>query len=219
MDDVVNDLISWVADLGAGWLLLVAFVLGLAESAIGLDLVVPGEVGMVLVGAAGDRADASPPALISAGAVGGFAGDSLSYLIGRRLGRLALCRWDWVRRRMEPKVERAERYLAERGGWTITGARWVGALRAVVPFVAGMSRMPYRRFVAWDALGIVPWFVVVVSLGWFFGDTIADVVERFSLAISVTVVAGIVAWFAWRRFGRSHDAEPTADADKVELGS
>jgi membrane protein DedA with SNARE-associated domain len=63
--------------------------------------------------------------------------------------------------------------------------------------------MPYRKFVAWDLLGVVPWFTLVVSLGWFFGDDIAALVDRFSLGISITVVTALVGWLVWKRFRSS----------------
>ena len=79
-----------VAGLG-GWLLCLA-VLGLSfgESAVLMDFVVPGEVGMVVAGAAAGRNDLSPWVLVAFGTVGAVLGDSFSYVIGRR--------WGWVGR-------------------------------------------------------------------------------------------------------------------------
>lgn len=203
MGGIAESILDAVADLGGPLLVLVTFLLGLGESAIGMDLVVPGEVGMVVVGAAGARGGVSPVALVAAGSAGAFAGDSVSYVIGRRLGRPLLCRWAWVGRRMEPKIAKSEQYFAERGSWTIVVARWVGALRAVVPFVAGMSHFPYRRFALWDAPAVVAWCTAVVTIGYVFGEEIAELVDRVGLAVSGVVITLLIGWWLWKRYRRS----------------
>jgi membrane protein DedA with SNARE-associated domain len=202
--DIAEQIIDAVAGLGSPLLLVAVFLLGLGESAIGLDLVVPGEVGMVVAGAAGARADISPVALIAIGSAGAFTGDSISYGIGRRFGRPFLCRWPWVARRMEKKIAKSERYFEKHGSWTVVLARWVGALRAVVPFVAGVSHFPYRRFALWNAPSVVLWCTTVVTIGYVWGEEIADVIDRAGLAISITVVTALVAWWLWKRHRRAH---------------
>jgi membrane-associated protein len=189
---VGSAVIDAVARLG-GWLLCVA-VLGVAfgESAVLLDLVVPGEVGMVVGGAAAKRTRVSPWLLVAVGSLGSVAGDSFSYLVGRRWGMSLVRRWDWVRRRLEPRFERAHRYFLLRGGQAVFAARWVGALRAVVPAVAGTSGMPYRRFLRWDAVAAALWVTTMVWLGVLLGDDIARVVDRIGTAVSLVVVGSIV---------------------------
>ncbi len=78
-------------------------------------------------------------------------------------------------------------------------ARWVGALRAVMPVVAGVSRMPYPRFVRWDAPAAIAWTAAVVSAGFYLGDRIADVIDRIGLVVSLVVVALLVVVVAVRR--------------------
>ncbi len=75
---MVHDLIDGIAGLSGPILCLVTFGLSFGEAAILVDLFVPGEVGLVLVGAAGARADVSLPTLIVLAAVGASAGDSCS---------------------------------------------------------------------------------------------------------------------------------------------
>ena len=71
-------------------------------------------------------------------------------------------------------------------------ARWVGALRALVPLVAGTSEMPFRRFLPWDATAAVLWVTATVWLGATLGDDVADVVDRIGTTISLVVVGVIV---------------------------
>jgi membrane-associated protein len=195
----MRDLIESAARLGTLALAAIALGLGFGESAIALDLVVPGEVGMVFIGAASHAADAPLALVIAAGAIGAVAGDSFGYFIGRRWGTSVLYRWEWLRRRVEPSVERSRAYFTRRGGGAVFLARWVGALRAVTPVVAGISKMPYGRFIAWDAPAALLWTAAAVSAGFYFGDDIADVVDRIGLFVSLVVMALLVTLFAVRR--------------------
>jgi membrane-associated protein len=203
----MRDLIESAGRLGAFALAAIAFGLGFGESAIALDLVVPGEAGMVFIGAAARDGDASLPLVIAAGAVGAMAGDTFGYFVGRRWGTRVLYRWPWLRRRVKPSVERSRDYFARRGGLAVFAARWVGALRAVMAVVAGLSKMPFSRFLAWDVPAAILWTSVVVSAGYYFGDAIAGVVDRIGLVVSLVVVALLVTAFVVRNRLRSRRSE------------
>jgi undecaprenyl-diphosphatase len=188
----MRGLVDSAARLGTLVLMALALGLGFGEGAIGLDLVVPGEVGMVFVGAAAAEADAPLFAVIPAGAIGAVAGDSVGWLIGRRFGARVVTRWALLRR-LEPAMERARGTFERRGGLAVFAARWVGALRGVVPVVAGTGEMPYRRFLAWDAPAALLWTTAVMLLGYHLGDDVAGVVDRVGLFTSIGVVAVIAA--------------------------
>jgi membrane protein DedA with SNARE-associated domain len=192
-------LIEWAARLGTLGLMGLALGLGFGESAIGLDLVVPGEVGMVFLGAATREADVALPLVILAGAIGAIAGDTFGYFIGRRFGVRIVHRYRWTRRHFEPSVKRAHRYFERRGGPAVFGARWIGALRAVVPLVAGTSAMPLRRFLAWDAAAALLWTTAAVSIGYIFGDDIAGAVDRVGWWISLAALTVLAVVFLVRR--------------------
>jgi membrane-associated protein len=201
----MRGLIESVSRMGTVALLALAFGLGVGEGAIGLDLVVPGEVGMVFVGAAAEEAGVPLLAVIPPAAAGAVIGDSLGYLIGRRFGVRVLCRWDRIRDRVEPALERSTHYFERRGPAAVFTARWVGALRGVVPVAAGIAEMPYRRFLAWDVPAAVLWSTAIVSLGWYVGDDVAGVVDRVGLVVSTVVVACIVAIVVVRRRRPGHE--------------
>lgn len=176
-----------------------AFLLAFGESALFMDLVVPGEAGMVVAGAAASRADVPLGTMIAAAAVGAFAGDSVSFWVGRRWGMSLIRRWEPVRRRLEPRVERSREYFARRGGAAVFLGRFVGAVRGVVPAVAGMSAMPYRRFLPWNALASVVWTSAVVSAGYLLGRNVEKVVSKASLVIALVVAAAAGTWWLLRR--------------------
>lgn len=208
---MASRLLDLVGGAGTPGLLLLAFVLAFGESAIGLDLVVPGEVGMVFSGAAADRNGTPLVLVIVFASVGAVAGDCVGFAVGRRFGVGIVHRWSWSRRRIGPALERAHVYYAERGGWSVFGGRFVGMLRAVVPLVAGSARMPWPRFLLWDVPAAVLWVIATTTAGYLLGSSIAGLVDRLGLGVSLvvlTVLAGVLLVRWWRHRDRSPDAAP-----------
>ena len=196
---MVTDLLERLGELSTIGLCIAVALLAFSETAILLDLAVPGEVGLVLAGAAAAHGDHPVAAVVMAGALGATAGDTASYLVGRRWGRAVIERFALTRRRLAPLVDRAEAHFAQHGGRSVFLARWVGALRAVVPFVAGLGRLRPTTFLGWNVLASLAWASVVVLLGWGFGERVASVVDRVGLGLSAVVVVGLVATWWWRR--------------------
>src|SRR5437879_9751678 len=90
--------------------------------------------------------------MMAVAAAGAVAGDSIGYEIGRHFGgRLRRSRLG--RRVGDARWDRGAAYLARTGGRAIFLARFVGVLRALVPALAGVGRMPYRTFLAWNMAG------------------------------------------------------------------
>lgn len=206
---MVTDLIDALGDLGLFGLCLAVAFLAFSETAILLDLVVPGEVGLVLGGAAAAAAGHPVAPVVAAAALGATAGDTTSYLIGRRWGRPLIARFSITRRRFGPVIERAEAHFEEHGGRSVFFGRFVGALRAVVPFVAGVGRLPVGRFLEWNAAASILWGGSVVLAGYWLGEPVADTVDRIGTALSLAVVAVIAGAWWWRRRART-DVGPGA---------
>lgn len=199
---IASSILDGVAKLGPVGLHAAVAGLAFSETAVFLDFIVPGEVGMVIAGAAAERTGTPLVTMILAAALGATLGDTVSYLIGRRWGRPLLCRYAFVRERMAPKIDRAEDWFGERGGVAIFLGRFVGALRAVVPLTAGIGRMPYRRFLPWNVAASLAWGGLTVTLGYVAGEHIASFVDRAGWAISGIVLAGALVWFLVARARR-----------------
>jgi membrane-associated protein len=177
-------------------------VLAFTEAAAFLGLFVPGELAVLVGGGLASQGRVSLPVLVAVVAVAAVAGDSAGYEIGRRHGRRLLA-WAPVAGRVGGHAEAAEAYLATRGGWLVFAGRWTGILRAVVPGIAGMMRMPYRTFLAWNVAGGVAWAAVFVTLGYLAGSQI-ERVAGWSAAVGVAVAAGlaVVLVARWHRRSR-----------------
>lgn len=213
-----------IGDLSAVALHLLAFALAFGETAMFLDLLVPGELGMALIGAAARDAEVSPVTLAVFGAVGATCGDSVSYALGRAVGTGRLSRPAWLVDRVRSAGEKAEPTFERHGGRAIFFGRFVGVLRAVVPFAAGAGKMPFQRFLVWNVLASVVWVSAVITLGYTLGPPAARQLDRIGGWVSVVALAivGLVVWRHLRR-DRSEDEgegvrEPD-DGDRVDGGA
>ncbi len=195
---MLDSLLDEVAGLSTGWLAAIAFLLPFGETVALLDFVVPGEVGLVFVGAAARTAPRIAIVYVCAVA-GAFCGDSVSWFIGHRWGTAVLTRWPRLHRHAEPAIDRAEAHFARHGGRAIFIARFVGMLRAVAPLVAGTAGLSYRKFAPWNAAASICWVGLMITIGAIAGEAIASSVERVSLLISVAVAVLLVGWFIRRR--------------------
>lgn len=95
-------------------------------------------------------------------------GDGVGYLFGRRIGRRLFNRPNSLLFRQE-NVERAEEFYKEKGGITVVLARFIPIVRTFVPIIAGVSKMSYRTFVAYNMIGALLWAAGVSYAGYFIG--------------------------------------------------
>jgi membrane protein DedA with SNARE-associated domain len=139
-------------------------------------------------------------------------GDTVGYEVGRHAGpRVLRTR---LLRRHAPRLDDAREFLAHRGGSAVFLGRFVAFFRAVMPALAGTARMPYRRFLAFNAAGGLVWAVGFVLVGYLAGNSYAAV-ERTIGRAGALIVAGIaviafVAWRIRRRRRRKEQAESPA---------
>jgi membrane protein DedA with SNARE-associated domain len=188
-----------------GWLVLVvAGLLVFAEDALLIGFLVPGETVTVLAGAAAALGHVPLAGVLLVVVVAAIAGDTAGYGVGRYVGpRLLRSR---VLQRRRTRVEDARALLARRGGGAVFLGRWVAFLRAVIPAAAGVARMPYRRFLPWNAAGGVVWGTTVVLLGYAAGASYAQAEKSLGRDVAVVavvvVVLVVVVWRIRVRIGR-----------------
>ncbi len=106
--------------------------------------------------------------------VGSLAGDQAAYLLGRRYGNPILLR----RPKWRPIVEAVRVRLHDRGTLLLVGFRFLYGLRNAVPFVAGITGIPPRRFVPLNIIGAAIWAPAVTLLGYVFGQAMERILGR-----------------------------------------
>jgi membrane protein DedA with SNARE-associated domain len=181
-----------------GWLVLVvAGLVVFAEDALFVGFVLPGETAAFLAGAAAKIGHASLPAVIIVIIVAAIVGDTVGYEIGRTGGPRVLRLRIFDKRRK--RLDDARAFLARRGGSAVFLGRWIAFFRAVMPFLAGTSRMHYPKFLGYNAAGGLAWGATVTLLGYAAGASYAKVEKTFGrdAAFAVAGVA-VVAFIVWR---------------------
>jgi undecaprenyl-diphosphatase len=198
---IVKQIIRWAGPLFSSAGYLVVGIAVLMERSIFLGLIVPGDVILALGGVYAGRKELSLVAVILVGSFAAITGESIGYLLGRRYGRALIKRLPLVGR-LDKRFDDAERYFRKRGGWTVAIGRYATAAGAFVPFVAGMSEMPYATFLAYDVPAIAIWATGITLVGYYFGrniDTVERIVSRFGFIMLGVLVALVVGQILWKR--------------------
>ncbi len=180
------------------WTLAIALLL---ENA---GLPVPGETVLLFASfLAYSERELHMPYIILVGIAAATLGDNIGYAIGHRGGRPLLDRYaHWFRIRPRT-IARGERLFSRYGATTIFFARFVFGMRVIAGPMAGVLRMPWKRFAVFNFLGASLWVTVISLLGYFFGsqwDTLIKVLKRANFALVVAAVVIIVLlWLRHRR--------------------
>jgi membrane-associated protein len=192
-----------LVELEGGWVVAIAFLLPLLESSTLLGLVVPGEVVLLLAGALASSGRAPLGAVCLASCLGAIAGDSLGYWAGRRWGE-KLLGGPLARLLGSARLSRARRHLQRRGFLAVVFGRFPPYVRTLAPALAGMSRMPYPRFVGASVVGGTCWGVTSVAAGYLAGEawTTLERAHRTAGWVVLGLVAAAVACALARRAAR-----------------
>jgi membrane-associated protein len=156
------------------------------EDALFVGFVIPGETAAILGGVAASLGHAPLAAVIAVVIVAAIAGDSVGYEVGRQMGTRILSLPILNKRRK--RLDDAQAFLARRGGTAVFFGRWVAFFRAVMPALAGTARMPYPKFLAFNAAGGITWGTAVVLAGYLAGQSYAKVEATLGRA---------TAWSSW----------------------
>lgn len=166
------------------------------EDALFVGFVFPGETAAVLGGVMASRGDVSLPVMMALVIAAAILGDSVGYEVGRIAGP-RLLNHDLLESR-HVQLERAQDFLRRRGGSAVFLGRFIAFFRAVMPALAGIARMRYRKFLAFNAAGGIVWGGGAVLVGYLAGNSYHEV-ERLAgrgaaIAVAVLVVIALVVW-------------------------
>jgi membrane-associated protein len=186
--------------------------LAFAEAALFVGFVLPGETAVLLGGVLANQHRVSLPVMIVVAVLAAIIGDSVGYEVGRHFGTRLLDSRIFERRRRG--LERGQQALRENGGRAVFLARFTAFLRAVMPGLAGAARMPYRRFLVFNAAGGLIWAAGFTLLGYLVGagyHTVENIAGRAGEVILALVVLAVIV-FVIRRRRRERDPQPPADS-------
>jgi undecaprenyl-diphosphatase len=197
LQNTLND----VARKVGKWTYPIVGIAAFVETAAFVGLVLPGETIVILGGAVAGQGETSVVLTIGIVWFGAAAGDSVSFLLGRRLGRGFILRHGPRVRITHERFARVEDYFSRHGGKTILIGRFIGLVRALAPFTAGTSGMRYMGFLPYSVLGTGLWSTGYVLLGYFASrslDAAAHAAGQGTLFFGIAVVAIVAIVWAVR---------------------
>jgi undecaprenyl-diphosphatase len=193
------------------WLALaLVFSLPALEASVFVGVVLPGEIGVILGGVLANQHKLPLAAVLIAAISGAIIGDSIGYWVGNRYGDTLLSKIP--KRLLKPEqVARAKETINNFGGKAVFVGRFTAALRALVPGMAGMSRLHYGRFLAWNVLGGALWASAFVILGYLAGSQYQRL-ERYANLVGLALLVAIAAYLYLRHRRAKRAGQPERKA-------
>jgi membrane-associated protein len=202
---IIEIILEWVSPAfrgSSGYAVIAAGVL-LDRSAF-TGLVVPGDIFLALGGIYAGRGSLSISAVIIVAAVAGLCGETIAFWLGRRFGLRLLHRLPMLNR-LERYVERSEEFFRRHGGLAVFVGRYVSVAGTFIPFTAGMSRMSFPRFLAFDVLAISAWATAISLVGYFLNaqvEVVDRMLSRFGWGALAAIVLAVAGRYVYRHRGR-----------------
>ena len=163
---------------------------------------VPGETALITSAVLASQGHLQIELVIATAAAAAIIGDNIGYLLGSRLGRRFFERPGWFHERRLAALRSGDVLFARHGGKAVFFGRWVAVLRIWAAWLAGMSSMPWRSFLLWNALGGIAWATCFGLIGYFGGEAAAHLVARIGVGAAVAIAVGFVIAYAAVRLRR-----------------
>jgi membrane-associated protein len=168
---------------------------GIVFAVVAVDAVLPfvqAEAVVITAGVLAAQGDLIIWLVVIAAAVGGFAGDNGSYLLGRRFGCRVVDRF-FAKGRRKERLEQARRGVQHQGGLLIVVARFIPVGRTVTTLAAGTLELPWRRFAVADAIAATMWAIYAAMLGYAGGASFENSLWKpLALALGIAFLLGLV---------------------------
>lgn len=177
------------------------FVIAYLEALVGVGLVMPGSVLTVFSGLLAYQGKAGIISIMAAAALGALVGDLCSYWIGGRFGEIFWQR-KFFRKRLD-LLRKTELFFLEHGGKSVFIGRFLGPVRGLVPFIAGISRMPPASFLGYALVSGLLWGISYPGLGYLGGTgwTRAETqTERLALIVVLALTVFLLVHWLRRHF-------------------
>lgn len=185
----------------AGYPLLFLLVMG--ESS---GVPIPGETALITAAVLASRGKLQIEWVIALAATAAIIGDNIGYLIGRKGGRWLLERPGRFHRQRLEVLRTGEPFFKRHGPKAVYLGRFVLGLRVWASWLAGATRMNWRSFVLWNALGGISWATAIGLLAYFLGSSAGNAIEAFGIYGLVAALVAVVSAFVLHRRARRRNA-------------
>ena len=167
---------------------------------------IPGETSLIAAAVLASQGKLEIVLVIPLAAAAAIVGDNIGYVIGRKGGRWLLQRPGAFQRQRLEVLRVGEPFFETHGPKAVFFGRFVLGLRVWASWLAGATRMHWRSFVLWNALGGIAWASAIGLLAYFLGHSAGSAVEAFGLyglaAVLIAIVGGLVMHRRHVRHGR-----------------
>ncbi len=182
--------LQWLVSNYGAWIYAILFLVIFCETGLVVTPFLPGDSLLFVAGTLAAAGGMYIHAVFLVLAAASFSGDNTNYWIGRIIGPHVFTREkSWA---FNPAhLERTRRFYEKHGGKTITIARFVPIIRTFAPFVAGIGRMSYGRFLFYSFAGSVLWISSLTYAGYYFGN-IPAVKQNLALVIVGIVILSVM---------------------------
>lgn len=191
---------GFVQDYGA-WIYLLLFLIVFAETGLVVTPFLPGDSLLFVAGTLAAAGGMDLTWLCAVLITAAILGDTVNYWIGDWLG-LRLFQDPNARFLKRDYLDRTHRFYERHGGKTIIIARFVPIVRTFAPFVAGIGKMTYARFLAYNVVGALLWVLSLVIAGYYFGN-LPFVKKNLTLVIFgiiiLSILPGVVEYLRHKR--------------------
>ena len=173
------------------WIYFLLFIIIFCETGLVITPFLPGDSLLFALGAlaAIPSSGLNLMLLMLLLCVAAILGDSFNYFSGLKLGASMYDRNYWFFR--QAHLQKATQFYNRYGGRTIIYARFIPIVRTFAPFVAGMAKMNYRRFLYFNIAGALLWVVFFLLIGYLFGNLPA-VKKNFSLLVLGIIILSML---------------------------
>ncbi|MFD2245905.1 DedA family protein [Pontibacter ruber] len=173
------------------WIYLILFLIVFCETGLVVTPFLPGDSLLFALGAlaAIPASGLNVPFLLGLLITAAILGDSFNYMTGIKFGSRVYAKDYWFLR--QSHLQQAEHFYDRYGGRTIIYARFIPIVRTFAPFVAGMGKMNYKRFLYFNVIGALLWVVFFLMIGYMFGNLPA-VKRHFSLLVLGIIVISLL---------------------------
>jgi membrane-associated protein len=185
----LDEHLLWVAQNYGAWIYAVLFLIVFCETGLVVTPFLPGDSLLFVAGTIAGAGEMNVHLMAGLLVLAAVLGDSVNYAIGHYLGpRVFRYEDSWFFRRAY--VERTHAFFERHGGKTIVLARFLPIVRTYAPFVAGIGRMEYGRFLLFNLTGALLWVVLLTYAGYVFGN-VPVIKDNLTLVILGIVLLSI----------------------------
>ena len=175
------------------WSYVIIFLIIFCETGLVVTPVLPGDSLLFAIGTFAALGSFDIVMVLILLTIAAIAGDTVNYWIGNYLGPKVF-HYEDSRFFKKKHLERTHQFYEKHGGKTIIIARFIPIIRTFAPFVAGIGRMTYSKFLSYNVVGGILWIFSLTLAGYFFGN-IPVVRNNFSLVIMAIVVISVIPGF------------------------